>query len=61
MHSKWQIWDFFSSYQRNHLATFNGLLALNSFDPLCLKMMKDFLIKGAEGRTIHHKLASEVT
>jgi DNA polymerase III delta subunit len=61
MHSKWQIWDFFSSFQRNYLASYNGLLALNTFDPLCLKMMKDFLVKGAEGRTIHHKLANEVT
>ena len=61
MHSKWQIWDFFSTFQRNYLASYNGLLALNTFDPLCLKMMKDFLVKGAEGRTIHHKLANEVT
>jgi len=61
MHSKWQIWDFFSSFQRNYLATFNGVLAINTFDPLCLKMMKDFLIKGSEGRTIHHKIAGEVS
>lgn len=61
MHSKWQIWDFFSSFQRNYLATFNGLLAINTFDPICLKMMKDFLTRGSEGRTIHHKLASEVS
>jgi hypothetical protein len=61
MHSKWQIWDFFSSFQRNYLATFNGVLAINTFDPLCLKMMKDFLLKGTEGRTIHHKIAGEVS
>ncbi len=61
MHSKWQIWDFFSSFKRDYLATFNGVLALNSFDPLCLKMMKDFLQRGAEGRVIHHKIASEVS
>lgn len=60
MHSKWQIWDFFSSFQRNHLASFNGVLALNTFDPICMKMTKDFLVKGSEGRIIHHKLASEV-
>lgn len=61
MHSKWQIWDFFSSFQRNHLASFNGMLALNTFDPICMKMAKDFLVKGAGGRIIHHKLASEVS
>ena len=61
MHSKWQIWDFFSSFQRNYLSSFNGVLALNSFDPICLKLMKDFLTRGSEGRTIHHKLASDVT
>ena len=61
MHSKWQIWDFFSSFQRNYLASFNGILAMNTFVPICMKMMKDFLVKGSEGRTIHHKLAGEVT
>lgn len=61
MHSKWQIWDFFSSFQRNYLSSLNGILAINTFDPLCLKMMKDFLVRGAEGRIIHHKLANEVT
>jgi hypothetical protein len=61
MHSKWQIWDFFSSFQRNYLSSLNGTLAINSFDPLCLKMMKDFLVRGSEGRVIHHKLASELS
>ncbi len=61
MHSKWQIWDFFSSFQKDYLSSYNGVLALNSFDPLCLKLMKDFLIRGSAGRTIHHKLASEVS
>lgn len=60
MHSKWQIWDFFSSFKRDYLADFNGVLAINAFDPLCLKMMKDYLHKGTEGRVVHHKLASEV-
>lgn len=60
MHSKWQIWDFFSSFKRDYLADFNGVLAINAFDPLCLKMMKDYLQKGLEGRVVHHKLASEV-
>lgn len=60
MHSKWQIWDFFSSFKRDYLASFNGVLAMNAFDPLCLKMMKDYLNKGTEGRVVHHKLASEV-
>lgn len=61
MHSKWQIWDFFSSFKRDYLASYNGVLALNAFDPLCLKMMKDFLQRGSEGRVIHHKIASEVS
>ena len=61
MHSKWQIWDYFSSFQKDYLSTFNGVLALNTFDPLCLKLMKDFLVRGAGGRIIHHKLAGEVS
>jgi hypothetical protein len=61
MHSKWQIWDFFSSYERLILASFEGSLAINTFDPLCLKLVKDFLIKGSHGRIIHHRMAAEVT
>lgn len=60
MHSKWQIWDFFSSFKKDYLASFQGIIGINSFDPLCLKMMKDFLLKGAEGKVVHHKLAGEV-
>jgi hypothetical protein len=60
MHSKWQIWDFFASYDRNFLNSFQGTLALNSFDPICLKLMKDFLLKNAD-QTIYFKAASEVT
>lgn len=61
MHSKWQIWDFFHSFQKNYLENFQGKLAISGFDPICLKLMKDFLIKGASGRVIHHKLAVDVT
>lgn len=61
MHSKWQIWDFFSSYDRSILETFEGCLALNSFDPVSQRMVKDFLIKGAGDRTVHHRMAQDVS
>ncbi len=61
MHSKWQIWDFFSSFQRDFLASFNGVLGITAFDPVCFKLLKDFLQRGSEGRVVHHKIASEVT
>lgn len=61
MHSKWQIWDFFPSFDQSFLSQFQGVLALSTFDPLCLKMVKDFLVRGSEGRILHHKMASEVT
>lgn len=61
MHSKWQIWDFFNSFDRNFLSSYNGVLALSTFDPLCLKLVKDYLIRGSENRIIHYKMASEVT
>ena len=61
MHSKWQIWDFFSSFSRDYLKTLEGPLALNTFDPLCLKLVKDFLTRGAEDRVIHYKMGAEVT
>lgn len=61
MHSKWQIWDFFSSYDKETLKGYEGILALNTFDPICLKLVKDYLTRGAGDRVIHYKMASEVT
>jgi hypothetical protein len=61
MHTKWQIWDYFSSSPKDYLASLQGVLGLNAFDPICLKLMKDHLLKGSGDRQIHHKLASEVT
>lgn len=61
MHSKWQIWDFFSSYNRDTLNSYEGILALNTFDPICLKMVKDYLTRGMNDKVLHYKMASEVT
>lgn len=61
MHSKWQIWDFFSSYNRDTLKSYEGILALNTFDPICLKMVKDFLTRGMDDKILHYKMGSEVT
>ena len=61
MHSKWQIWDFFSSHNRDLLKNFEGVLALNTFDPVCLKLVKDFLTHGFDEKVLHYKMASEVT
>jgi hypothetical protein len=61
MHSKWQIWDFFSSFNQSTLSSFEGVLALNTFDPTCLKLVKDHLMRGAGERVVHYKTASEVT
>jgi hypothetical protein len=60
MLSKWQIWDYFSSFNRQHLESYQGLLILNTFDALCLRLVKDHLLRGAGERIVHHKLASEV-
>lgn len=61
MHSKWQIWDFFSSYDRDSLKSYEGVLALNTFDPICLKMVKDFLTRGFDDKVLHFKMGAEVT
>lgn len=61
MHSKWQIWDFFSSYNRDTLKSFEGILALNTFDPICLKMVKDYLTRGMDDKILHYKMGSELT
>lgn len=61
MHSKWQIWDFFTNNNRDILKNFEGVLALNTFDPICLKMVKDFLTRGLDDdKVLHYKMASEV-
>ncbi len=61
MHSKWQIWDFFSSYHKDTLRSFEGVLAINTFEPMCLKMVKDHLLREVNDKIIHHKMASDVT
>lgn len=61
MHSKWQLWDFFNSIKRDYLAEKSGVIALSTFDPICLKLVKDFLMRGAGERTVHYKMAAEVT
>lgn len=61
MLSKWQIWDFFRSYKRETLNSYEGILALNTFDSICLKLVKDFLIRDLKGKSINYKMASEVT
>jgi hypothetical protein len=61
MHSKWQIWDFFSSFQKEYLKTYKGVIAINTFDPICLKMMKDYLLGPLHDRQVLHKMASDVS
>lgn len=61
MHSKWQLWDFFNSVKRDYLLEKTGVIALSTFDPICLKLVKDYLMRGAGERTIHYKMAQEVT
>jgi hypothetical protein len=61
MHSKWQLWDFFNSVKRDYLAEKTGVIALSTFDPICLKLVKDYLVRGAGERTIHYRMAPEVT
>ena len=61
MHSKWQLWDFFNSVKRDYLAEKSGVIALSTFDPICLKLVKDYLMRGAGERTVHYKMAPEVS
>lgn len=62
INSKWQIWDFFSASNRDLLKDFEGVLALNTFDPICLKLVKDYLTRGLDAdKVLYYKMASEVT
>ncbi len=59
--SRWQIWDFFASHPNTLLRDLEGVVALNTFDPVCLKLIKDFLMRGIGDKVIHTKLASDVS
>lgn len=61
MHSKLQIWDFFSSYKRDFLKSFQGIVAINTFDPVCLKLVKDYLTKELYDKVIYYKMSEDVT
>jgi hypothetical protein len=61
MLSKWQIWDFFGSVKRDLLETHDGVVALSTFDPVCLKLAKDYLLRGVNSRNVLYKMAPEVT
>lgn len=60
MLSKWQIWDFFTNVKRDFLENQDGPVALSTFDPVALKMAKDYLLRGAGSKTVLYKMASEV-
>ncbi len=60
MLSKWQIWDFFGAVKKDHLESFEGVLAISTFDPVCLKMVKDYLLQGVSSRNVLYKMAPEV-
>lgn len=61
MLSKWQIWDFFNNVKRDHLESQEGIVALSTFDPVALKMAKDYLLRGVTSRNVLYKMAPEVT
>jgi hypothetical protein len=61
MHSKWQIWDFFTQSNRELLKNTEGVIALNTFDPIALKLVKDFLTRGMDDKVLYYKMAGEVT
>lgn len=53
MHSKWQIWDFFSSFPAGGWSSLAGRVVLLGFDPLCLRLMKEHLLQGVSTRPMH--------
>ncbi len=61
MLSKWQIWDFFGAVKKDLLETHDGVVALSTFDPVCLKLAKDYLLRGVTTRNVLYKMAPEVT
>ncbi len=60
MLSKWQLWDFFGAVKRDYLESHEGILAISTFDPVCLKMVKDYLLRGVADRSVLYKMAAEI-
>lgn len=61
MHSSWQIWDFFSRSNKDIFSSFNGIYAINTFDPVCLKMVQDYLRKHLSGKNFYIKMPQEIS
>jgi DNA polymerase III delta subunit len=53
MHSKWQIWDFFSSFPAGGWSSLQGRAVLLGFDPLSLRLLKEHVLQGAGPRPLH--------
>jgi hypothetical protein len=60
MHSRFQIWDFLNSFKVGTLRNFEGVLAINSFDHVCLKIIKDHMLQNLDGQIILYKMAGDV-
>lgn len=58
--AKWQLWDFFTNVKRDHLESREGIVALSTFDPVCLKLTKDFLLRGISSKNVLYKMAPEI-
>jgi DNA polymerase III delta subunit len=53
MNSKWQVWDFFSSFPAGGWSALQGRAVLLGFDPLSLRLLKEHLLQGVAPRPLH--------
>jgi hypothetical protein len=60
MHSKYQLWDFLNTFKKETPKKMEGLFALKTFDHVCLKIIKDFLLQDLDDKRVIYKMAGEV-
>lgn len=60
MHTKWQIWDFFKSFDSSYFSSFSGVFSIATPEPIYEGLVKDFFKKGAPSKTFFLKNAEEI-
>jgi len=60
MHSKYQLWDFLNTFKRENPKNIEGLFAIKTFDHVCLKIIKDFLLQDLGDKRVIYKMAGEI-
>jgi hypothetical protein len=60
MHFKYQLWDFPNQFKADFRTDFDGVLAINTFDDVSLKIVKENILRHFSKEKIIYKIANEI-